>query len=75
MDTLAYAKRLRAAGVPDDQAEAHAEALNDATAAHLVSKGDLNEALSALELRMVKWFAAMLLAQGALVVSIIGLML
>lgn len=75
MDTLAYSKRLRAAGVPENQAEAHAEALNDATAAHLVTKGDLNEALSALEIRLVKWIFGALLAQGALVVSIIGLML
>ena len=29
-DTLAYAKRLKAAGVPEAQAEAQAEALADA---------------------------------------------
>lgn len=43
MDTLAYAKRLREAGLDQDQAEALAEALRDATTATLATKQDLTE--------------------------------
>jgi hypothetical protein len=40
-DTLAYAKRLRDAGVPQEEAEAHAEAARDFIMAELVTKSDL----------------------------------
>lgn len=48
MDTLAYAKRLRATGVPEDQAEAHAEALNAALQAEVATKADLKSTEAAL---------------------------
>ncbi|PWB64978.1 MAG: hypothetical protein C3F17_05680 [Bradyrhizobiaceae bacterium] len=40
-DTLGYAQRLRAAGVAQEQAEAHAEAARDFIMAELVTKSDL----------------------------------
>ena len=40
-DTLGYAKRLRDSGVPQPQAEAHAEAARDFIMAELVTKTDL----------------------------------
>jgi hypothetical protein len=40
-DSLGYAKRLRDRGVPQDQAEAHAEAARDFIMAELVTKADL----------------------------------
>lgn len=40
-DSLGYAKRLRDGGVPQDQAEAHAEAARDFIMPELVTKGDL----------------------------------
>jgi hypothetical protein len=40
-DSLGYAKRLRDGGVPQDQAEAHAEAARDFIMAELVTKTDL----------------------------------
>jgi hypothetical protein len=40
-DSLGYAKRLRDGGVPQDQAEAHAEAARDFIMAELVTKADL----------------------------------
>lgn len=40
-DSLGYAKRLRDAGVPLDQAEAHAEATRDFVMAELATKADL----------------------------------
>ncbi len=41
-DTLAYAKKLKAAGIPDMQAEAQAEALASAISGELPTKADLH---------------------------------
>jgi hypothetical protein len=43
LDTLAYANKLKAAGVPSDQAEAHAEALNAATIGLFATKQDIDQ--------------------------------
>jgi hypothetical protein len=40
-DTLGYAKKLRSAGVPQDQAEAHAEAAREFVMAELVTRHDV----------------------------------
>jgi hypothetical protein len=40
-DTLGYSKRLRDAGVPQPQAEAHAEAAREFVMAELVTKTDI----------------------------------
>jgi hypothetical protein len=40
-DSLGYAKRLREGGVPQDQAEAHAEAARDFIMAELATKADV----------------------------------
>ena len=47
-DTLAYMRRLEAAGVDRAQAEAHADAVRDAVAESAATKADL----SAMEARM-----------------------
>jgi hypothetical protein len=49
MDTLGYAKRLRDAGVPQQQAEAHAEAARDFVMGELVTKTDLQGTAHLLE--------------------------
>jgi hypothetical protein len=41
LDTLQYARKLRAAGVPEAQAEAHAEALAAVVGAGVVTREDL----------------------------------
>lgn len=48
IDTLRYAKRLRAAGFSQEQAEVQAEALSEAVRESLVTKADLNEAVEKL---------------------------
>jgi hypothetical protein len=47
-DTLGYAKRLREAGVPDPQAEGHAEAAREFIMIELVTKQDLQANLQAV---------------------------
>lgn len=66
-DTLGYAKRLAAAGIPQGQAEAHAEAARDFIMSELVTKTDLRAALDAQALR----FALML---GGASVTVIGVL-
>jgi hypothetical protein len=46
-DTLGYAKRLREAGVPNPQAEGHAEAAREFIMTELVTKQDLQVQLQA----------------------------
>ena len=56
IDTLAYARRLRDAGIPEPQADAQAVALAEAlrqNAGEIVTRGDLKE----LELKLEARFA------------------
>jgi hypothetical protein len=51
-DTLGYAKRLREAGVPDPQAEGHAEAAREFIMIELMTKQDLQASINSLEARL-----------------------
>lgn len=80
-DTLAYARKLKAAGVDEAQAEAHAEAVRDAVTEGVATKADivpldakivhLDAKIDAVkaELGTVKWvlgfLAALTLAMAA----------
>jgi hypothetical protein len=59
-DTLAYAKRLREAGIPTEQAEAHAEAAREFIMVELVTKTDLTMGLDHLALKLTVRLRAML---------------
>ena len=48
-DTLAFAKRLRDAGIPDREAEVHAEAAREFIMTELVTKADLEATRGGLE--------------------------
>jgi hypothetical protein len=64
---LSFARHLRDDGVPQDQAEAHAEAARQFVMAELVTKQDLILALETQTLRLTLRLGAMLfLAVGAL---------
>lgn len=67
-DTLAFVKRLSAAGMNARQAEALAEALTDHAFAELATKKDLKE----LELRLTMRMGAISAASTALTVAMIG---
>jgi len=70
-DTLKFVERLKAAGVPEGQAKAMAEAQQDAlsesVAAQLATKVDLAE----LKLDVIKWMVGLALAQISLLVGIL----
>ncbi len=55
LDTLAYARRLMAAGVSRQQAEAHAEALHEAAPQDIATKADIES---------IKQFAAARIEQA-----------
>ena len=70
-DTLKYANRLKAAGVPDKQAEAEAEALSEAlevnlkelvTKEHLDIKLQQELAPIRTDLAVIKWMIGLMLA-------------
>jgi hypothetical protein len=71
-DTLKFVEKLKASGIPDDQAKAIAEALRDAQGdAGLVTKKDLQIELSPRkgDLLLLKWMV------GAILGGIITLIL
>jgi chromosome segregation ATPase len=53
MDTLGYAQRLREAGIPQHEAEAHASAARDYVMAELVTKTDLQGAIQLLDAKIL----------------------
>jgi hypothetical protein len=61
-DTLGYAKRLRDAGVPDPQAEAHAEAAREFIMTEIVTKTDMQAAMDTLTLRLTVRLGGMIAA-------------
>jgi acyl-CoA reductase-like NAD-dependent aldehyde dehydrogenase len=63
-DTHDYVKRLEAAGIPTDQAEAHAKALAEAMTNELVRKTDLNEFRAEVkgQFELLKWMLGFVLA-------------
>ncbi|MBF0144269.1 MAG: DUF1640 domain-containing protein [Magnetococcales bacterium] len=66
-DTLKYANRLKAAGVPDKQAEAMAEAqaeVSEKTLTGLVTEAKLEKELSPIrtDLAVIKWMLTVLMA-------------
>jgi hypothetical protein len=78
-DTLKFVERLKAAGVPDAQAKAEVEALSEAlpevhretiAIRELATKSDLES----LKADLVKWMAGLLLAQAAVVATLVKLL-
>jgi len=70
-DTLAFVKRLSAAGMNGRQAEALAEALSDHAFTELATKSDLKD----LELRLTMRMGAMTAASAALTVAVLGVLI
>jgi len=83
-DTLAYAKRLREAGVPEPQAEAQAGALADAlrqNAGELATKQDVQELrldirreMAELKADLLKWVIGLFIAQVGLFAALVKLL-
>ena len=68
-DTLAYAKKLKQAGVPEEQAEIHAEALAEIIDEQLATKKDLKE----LEYRLIIKLGTMMAVSIAIIAALVKL--
>lgn len=75
IDTLATARRLEQAGMNAGQAEAVAGEIRTAISEGGVTRADLDAALSALEVRLVKWAVGIALAAVALLIAAGGVLL
>jgi D-arabinose 1-dehydrogenase-like Zn-dependent alcohol dehydrogenase len=76
-DTLKFANKLKAAGVPAQQAEAEAEALSDVFEANLnelVTKETLQQELHLLEQRMTIKLGGMMTAAIAITATLVKLL-
>ena len=80
-DTLAYAKKLIAAGVPARQAEVQAETFAEIIDERIATKNDLKEQENRLlieinrsKVEIIKWVAGMLIAQAAIVATLVKLL-
>ena len=80
-DTLAYAKKLKAAGFTEDQAEIQAQALVEIIEERLATKQDLKELelhlkqdLKELELRLTLRLGGMSVAGIAIVATLVKLL-
>ena len=73
-DTLKYARKLRDAGLPAEQAEGMADALVDSmTASDLATKSDLRDFATKSDLRELE--LRLTIRMGVIVVAGVGLML
>jgi len=80
-DTLAFVKQLKSAGFSDTQAEIQAQAINQALADfqdsrlnELATKADLQAEIAKAKVEIIKWVAGMLVAQAAIVATLVKLL-
>lgn len=72
-DTLSYARRLKEAGVPEAQAEAHAEAARTFIMGELVTREDLRQAIETQTLRLTVRMGVMIAAGIAILATLMRL--
>lgn len=70
-DTLSYFERLKAAGVPEEQARVQADALRELVETSLVTKRDLKE----LELRLTIRLGGIVVACTALLLAVLPMVI
>ena len=68
-DKLAFIDALKSSGVSEEQARAHASALDSALRDTVATKSDIQE----LKVDLVKWIVPLLLGQVALVAALVRL--
>jgi hypothetical protein len=73
-DTLKFAEKLIAAGVPEAQAKVEAAALSEVLEINLkdvVTKDYLDYKLAEMKMDLIKWVVALALAQSGLLIGIL----
>ena len=74
IDTLNIYERLKTAHLQDEAAKEIAEVFKDVTETNLVTKEDLILALEKTKSDIIKWVAGMLVAQAAIVATLVKLL-
>lgn len=74
-DTYKFIQKLKDSGLPEEQAKAIVETVQEAhETADLVTKKDLTAALAEAKLDIIRWVAGMLVAQAALIAALVKLL-
>jgi len=73
-DTLAYAKKLKAAGVPEQQAEVQAEAIAEIIEERLASKHDIEELRTDLKRDIAEMSYKLTIRMGSMLVIAVGVL-
>jgi hypothetical protein len=73
-DTHAYIKKLKAVGVPEEQAEVQAQAIADLVTDRLVTKDDLERGLKELEYRLVIRLGSMIVVAIGVIATLVKLL-
>ena len=73
-DTLGYFEKLKAAGMPEEQAKVQAETLRGVIDGHLVSKTHLDIRLSELKHDLLRWTLGIAVAQVAIIIALFAFM-
>ncbi len=74
-DTLKFVERLKPAGVPEEQAKAEVEVLAAALSETNAVRGlATKQDLEAVKSDLIKWMAGLLLAQAAIVATLVALL-
>jgi hypothetical protein len=74
IDTLSIYERLRGVNLDESAAKEFAEIFKETTKDLLVTKKDLEEALARTKVEIIKWVAGMLVAQAAIVATLVKLL-
>ena len=74
VDTLRIYERLRDVNFEEIAAKEIAEIFQETTQDLLVTKNDLEEALARTKLEIIKWVAGMLVAQAAIIATLVKLL-
>ena len=74
LDTLQIYERLKGAKLDDLAAKEIAEVIKDVTEGHLATKEDVENIIAKAKVEIIKWVAGMLLAQAAIVATLVKLL-
>ena len=73
-DTHRFVKRLVESGLAEKTAEVLADEQSRLLTDNLVTKTDLKTALANTEAKLMRWMAGLLIAQGGVIVTLVGLL-
>jgi hypothetical protein len=73
-DTLQIYERLKGAKLDDLAAKEIAEVIKDVAESHLATKEDVEKIVAKAKVEIIKWVAGMLIAQAAIVATLVKLL-